>query len=393
MKILLALFTLMGFSGYGQQLFEMPKDVQSRVSSFENLNGLKGNGGKDNQGAKGHAFEPIRAGETKTLLDIKEAGIICRIWCTVFDRSPKMLRSLRLKMFWDGAAKPAVDVPLGDFFGAGLGVATTFQSALFVDPEGRSFQCFIQMPFKKSARITLTNESNSNLMMLFFDIDFTLAPPPTGMLYFHACWNRAKTSMPGKDFELVPTIKGKGRFLGVNIGVNVDSAYGGTWWGEGEVKMYLDGDDKNPTINGTGAEDYAGAGWGLGKFANLYDGCTVSDEKTGQYAFYRFHIPDPVYFQQSFRATIQEIGGGMDAAVKALIAAGVPAIPVTVADVSGGLGFTGLRDGGMKLSDPNFPSGWMNFYRVDDYSATAYFYFDSPTDDLKELAPVSERIN
>ena len=83
----------------------------------------------------------------------------------------------------------------------------------------------------------------------------------------------------------------------------------------------------------------------------------------------------------------------MDAAVKALIAAGVPAIPVTVADVSGGLGFTGLRDGGMKLSDPNFPSGWMNFYRVDDYSATAYFYFDSPTDDLKELAPVSERIN
>ena len=338
-----------------QQLYEMPKGAQSRVSSFENMNGVKGNGGRENNGAKGHAFEQVKAGETKTLLDIKGAGVIGRIWCTASDRSPEMLRSLRIKIYWEGAMKPAVDVPLGDFFCAGLGIMTAFQSTLFADPEGRSLICYIPMPYRKGAKITVTNEGSKNLDLFFFDIDFTeISKPPSDMLYFHAFWNRAKKISLGSDFELLPTIKGRGRFIGANIGVNTDSSYGSTWWGEGEVKMFLDGDSSHPTINGTGAEDYAGSGWGLGTFANLYDGCTVADEKNGRYCFYRFHIPDPVYFQKSFRATIQEMGGGPDSLVQSLKTKGLPLIPVTTS------------------------FGWTNFFRINDYSATSYFYLDRP---------------
>ena len=373
-----------------QELFAMPKGAESAVSSFENLNGLKGQGGKSNTGAKGHAFESLKAGESKTLLDIRSAGIIQRMWVTIDDRTPMMLRSLRLRMYWDGADKPAVDVPFGDFFCVGLGRPVAFQSALFTNPEGKSFNCYIPMPFKKGARVVLSNENSADLNLLFFDIDFTrLAEPPKDMLYFHACWNRSIHSVPGKDFELLPTIMGKGRFLGVNVGVNVDSSYAQTWWGEGEVKFYIDGDSAHPTINGTGSEDYIGTGWGEGSFAHLYQGCTIADGPKGQYAFYRFHIPDPIYFQDHFKAAIQEMGGGFNDQVKTIKAKGVPLTPVSL---SGEHEFTMLMGKPQSLSDGDFPKGWVNFYRVDDYSATAYFYLDKPVSNLKELAPVKERI-
>jgi hypothetical protein len=384
--ITVILFFALGASA--QELYKMPEGVQSRVSSFENLNGVKGGGGRTNKGAKGNAFEPVKAGETKPLLETGGAGIINRIWITVDDRSVQMLRSLRLRMYWDGSAKPAVDVPLGDFFSAGTGQLVTFQSALFANPEGRSFNCYIPMPFKNGARITLTNESDKGVT-LFYDIDFTaLQSAPRDMLYFHACWTRKRQNTPGEDIELLPAITGKGRFLGVSVGVHVDSAYGNTWWGEGEVKMYIDGDSTNPTINGTGTEDYIGTGWGEGRFSNLYQGCTVADGGKGEYAFYRFHIPDPIYFGQGFRATLQEIGGGMTGDVRAAQRRGARLIPVTVAADS----FYRLLETPKALSDPGFPNGWTNFYRSDDYSATAYFYLDKPVDDLKELVPVAERV-
>jgi D-arabinan exo alpha-(1,3)/(1,5)-arabinofuranosidase (non-reducing end) len=373
-----------------QELFTMPKGAESAVSSFENLNGQKGQGGKSNSGAKGHAFESLNAGESKTLLYIKSAGIIQRMWFTIDERTPVMLRSLRLRMYWDGADKPAVDVPFGDFFCVGLGKPVAFQSALFTNPEGRSFNCYIPMPFKKGARVVLSNESDSNLNLLFFDIDFTrLTEPPKDMLYFHACWNRAIHSVPGKDFELLPSVAGRGRFLGVNVGVNVDSSYRRTWWGEGEVKFYIDGDSAYPTINGTGAEDYIGTGWGESSFAHLYQGCTIADGPKGLYAFYRFHIPDPIYFQDHFKATIQEMGGGFNGEVKSIKEKGVPMIPVSV---SGDHEFTMLMQSPQSLTDSGFSKGWVNFYRVDDYSATAYFYLDKPISNLKELVSVKERI-
>jgi len=373
-----------------QELYTMPKGVQSRVSSFENLNGLRGEGGKTNKGAKGNAFEQLKAGESKTLLSVQSAGVIQRMWFTFNERSPLMLRSLRLRMYWDGSDKPAVDVPFGDFFCTGLGHLVAFQSALFTDPEGRSFNCYIPMPFKKGAKMVLTNESSTDINLLYFDIDYNvLDKPQENMLYFHACWNRSVTSTPGQDFELLPEIKGRGRFLGVNIGVNVDAAYGQTWWGEGEVKLYIDGDKKYPTINGTGAEDYIGTGWGEGTYTHLYQGCLLADTTKRQYAFYRFHIPDAIYFEDNFKATIQELGGGMYNEVKALQAKGVALTPITVA---GEHGFTRLFEHPQQLTDNNLPYSWVNFYRVDDYSATAYFYLDRPESKLKELAPVAERV-
>ncbi len=386
----LLLLPLLLTKASAQELYTMPKAAQSHMSSFENLNGQKGEGGKTNNGAKGNAFESLNAGESKTLLEVKSAGIIQRMWFTIDNRSPAMLRSLRLRMYWDGEDKPAVDVPFGDFFCTGLGHLTAFQSALFTDPEGRSFNCYIPMPFKKGAKVVLTNESGANLNLLFFDIDYiTLDKAQEDMLYFHACWNRSIHSAPGTDFELLPEVKGRGRFLGVNVGVNVDPAYGDTWWGEGEVKMYIDGDKKYPTINGTGSEDYIGTGWGEGTFTNLYQGCLVADTAKKQYAFYRFHIPDAIYFEYNFKAAIQEIGGGSNDLVKAIQARGIPFVPVTVAGLTS---FTRLFEHPQKLSDSNFPKGWVNFYRVDDYSAVAYFYLDKPKSDLKELAPVAERV-
>ena len=115
-KLIIVAMLLFALDTGAQELYKMPEGAQSRVSSFENLNGVKGKGGRSNKGAKGHAFEPVKAGETKTLLDIQGTGVIGRIWCTVSDRSPSMLRSIRLRIYWDGAEKPAVDVPFGDFF-------------------------------------------------------------------------------------------------------------------------------------------------------------------------------------------------------------------------------------------------------------------------------------
>lgn len=389
-RLLLVLMFCIAGSVSAQELYKMPAGKQSRVSSFENLNGAKGQGGKTNQGAKGNPAESINAGESKTLLNISSAGIIQRIWVTINDRSPAMLRSLRLRMYWDGETKPAVDVPFGDFFCAGLGRTVAFQSALFTNPEGRSFNCYIPMPFKTGARIIITNEGDKKLSALFFDIDYLTADKPEpDILYFHASWNRSVKADPGKDFELLPRIAGKGRFLGVNVGINVNNVYGDTWWGEGEVKMYIDGDTAYPTINGTGSEDYIGTGWGESTFMHQYQGCTIADAAKGQYAFYRFHVPDAVYFNTDFKATIQEMGSGSDSVVRVIAAKGVALIPVGIAADTG---FTRLKDTPIPLTDSRFPKGWLNFYRTDDYSATAYFYLDKPVSNLKELAPVADRL-
>jgi hypothetical protein len=374
----------------GQALYSAPSGATSRVSSFENLNGLKGAGGKTNAGAKGAAFRSLAAGETCTLLDVHQAGIIQRIWVTVNDRSPRMLRALRLRIYWDGSAKPAVDVPLGDFFCAGAG-PVAFESALFSDPEARSFSCFIPMPFATGAHVSLTNEGTTALDLLFFDIDFTsLKTPPANALYFHACWNRTKGEAPGTDAVLLPRVTSKGRFLGVSVAVRVDSSYGNTWWGEGEFKCFLDGDSSHPSLNGTGAEDYIGTGWGEGTFAHQYTGCLVADGNK-QYAFYRFHIPDPIWFYRDCRITMQQIGGGYAGEVRRLQQTGARLQPISV---SGPKGFIGLLEAGTEpaVAAKADDHDWMNFFRSDDYSATAYFYLDKPVSNLPPLAPIHDRL-
>jgi hypothetical protein len=392
--MLLAIFLFFICTAHAQELYIMPKgNPTSHMSSFENLNGVKGQGGISNQSAKGNAFESLPAGKSKTLLNIKGAGTIQRMWFTVRNREPKQLRSLRLQIFWDNAAKPAVDVPFGDFFSVGLGRTTIFESALFSSPEGRSFNCYIPMPFKNAARVVLNNEGAVDEMLLFYDIDFIrVNAQPADMLYFHAYWHRQKSSAIGACFDVLPNITGKGRYLGANIGVNADTSYRGSWFGEGEVKMYIDDDTKYPTINGTGTEDYIGTGWGQGVFINRYQGCTIADEAKQQYCFYRFHIPDQVFFYKNFKASIQQIGGADLEMVRGFLKNGARLQPITVANDA--TGFVRLFEGNHPaIMDADFPKGWVNFYRSDDYSATAYFYLDKPQNNLPALAPVAERIN
>jgi hypothetical protein len=325
------------------------------------------------------------------LLDVTGPGIISRIWLTVADRSPEMLRSLKLEMFWDNEAKAAVSVPLGDFFGVGLGRTARFHNALFASPEGRSFISFVPMPFKRGARIQVTNESAKELTHIYFDVDYQVpAKWSDNNLYFHAYWSRDVATTIGRDFELLPRVTGRGRFLGVSVGVNANPVYKDTWWGEGEVKIFLDGDRDHPTFAGTGSEDYIGTGWGEGEFFNDFSGCLVADEKHLQWAFYRFQIPDPVFFESGCRVTLQQIGGGPRATLAALQHANVPLVPVSV-DIEGKVVLL-YREGAVaRADDPKLPDGWMNFYRSDDVSATAYFYLGRPSDDLPALQPVASR--
>jgi hypothetical protein len=372
-----------------QELYRMPEGVQSRVSSFENINSVKGAGGQTNLSAKGNAFESLKMGETKTLLDVKGSGIIQRMWFTIRERDPKTLRSIRLQMFWDNDPKPAVDVPFGDFFVSNLGKTEKFESALFSSPEGRSYNCYISMPFRKAAKIVLINESNSEIPLLFFDIDFILQKSiPADALYFHAYWTRQSNNTLKQDFEVLPTLKGKGRFLGMSVGVFADKKYENTWWGEGEVKIYLDGDSKFPTINGTGTEDYIGTGWGLGPYYNRYQGCPIASDSLKQYNFYRWHLPDAIYFNTDIRVALQEIGGGDFDQVKKLVNAGIPLEPISVANEKGFVRLYELKPV-PNINDESFPKGWVNFYRVDDYSAVSYFYLNKTSSDLPSL-PKSE---
>lgn len=393
--LFLTLFVV-GVLGRAQDLYRLPAESVSRVSSFENLNGEKGQGAKTNQGAKGGAFQPIPAGTSKALLDIQGSGVIQRIWVTVRPGNPSggdpaMLRSLRLQMFWDGAEQPAVDVPFGDFFGAALGRQVAFQSALFSNPEARSFNCYIPMPFRTGARVVVKNESAVDVSRLFFEIDYLLQPVSADALYFHAFWSRQRRSAIGQDFELLPRVEGRGRFLGTFVGVNLNPAYPGTWYGEGEVKMFLDGDTEHPTIAGTGKEDYIGTGWGEGVFTHLYQGCTLADTQAGQYAFYRFHVPDAIYFRQNLRVILQQIGGGNRDTVVDLLNKGVALRPISAAYDDWFLPFLDLPQP-PDLSSPKFIKTWINFYRTDDYSATSYFYLDRPTHSLPALPTVPERL-
>jgi len=364
-------------SADAQALYEMPVGVESRWASGENPTGAKGKGGQAMGGRKGSPTVPIKAGESRVLAEATgTSGMVRRIWMTFPDRSPQMLRSLKIEIYWDGAAKPAVSAPVGDFFGIGLGQKVAFQSAFFSDPEGRSFNCVIPMPFKNGMRVVMVNESSNNLDELFYEVDYTLGDRhPASMLYLHAHYRRENPTVIQKDYEILPKIEGRGRYLGANIGVIVNSKeYFNTWWGEGEVKIFLDGDNTLPTLAGTGAEDYIGTAWGQGQFAHEYQGSPVADEKNMRWAFYRYHVLDPIYFNRDARVTIQQIGylaphsrGQIIENKRTLYRAGPGLVPMDT-----------TKEG--------------KFERSDDYSSCVYFYLDKPFNDLPAIDPVARRI-
>ena len=367
-----ALF-LVACSLAAQPLYTVPQGVETRWASPENPSGERGKGGQTNAGRKGRAYVPVKAGERLTLAEVRgSSGTVRRIWVTINKRTPQMLRGLKIEMYWDGASRPAVRAPLGDFFGMGLGRIFTFESALFSSPEGRSFNCNIPMPFRTGMKIVIANESGADLGLLYYDVDYTLGDKhDSDALYFHAHYRRENPTRLQQDYELLPRVTGRGRFLGVNAGVIVnEQMYASTWWGEGEVKIFLDGDKELPTLNGTGTEDYIGTGWGQGRYSNLYQGCPFAEGN--RFCFYRYHVPDPVYFQQEVRVTIQQIGHVPKAKLDELQKTGAP-----------------IYEAGPGLVAKKTSEGL--FERQDDWSSCAYFYLDRPENNLPDIDPVELR--
>jgi Protein of unknown function (DUF2961) len=366
---------------HAQALYVVPDGVETRWASPENPTGERGKGGTVNAGRKGSPFFVLKAGESRTLAEVKGgSGMVRRLWMTLNDRSAKLLRGMRIDMYWDGAKTPAVSAPVGDFFGVGLGRIVPFQSALFSSPEGRSFNASVPMPFRNGMRIVLTNETDQDQPQVYYDVDYTLGDRhASDVLYFHATFRRENPTTLQKDYELLPHINGKGRYLGTNVGVIVDGKrYGQSWWGEGEVKIYLDGDKALPGLSGTGTEDYIGTGYGQGAYSHQYQGAPIADHDKQRYAFYRYHVNDPVYFRQEIRVTLSQIGFIWSDD-------GIPDKPLSPPIYAAG-------EGRRELDLAHMPSQAQLFERADDYSSCSYFYLDRPENGLPALAPVAERV-
>lgn len=385
-----ALIVIPNIALFAAPLYEMKDGVQSRWVSFENPGGEKGAGGTANEGAKGAAFHAIAAGEEKVLMDVTGSGVIHRMWCTLPRRSPRDLRSFVLRMYWDHAETPAVEVPFGDFFGAILGETRSFENDLFSSPEGRSFNFTIPMPFRSHARITFTNESDSELQQFFYDINYSLQEHEKEPLYFHATWRRERYTELKKDFEILPHTTGQGRYLGTHIGI-IGHRDNLGWWGEGEVKIFLDGDGALPTLVGTGTEDYVGTGYFQGEFAHACQGSLLIDNINQYWTMYRYHIPDPVFFHEDIRVTIQQIGGAMKEHVKEMVDKGVEIQPISVGAETG---FVPLLENNppLSLDDAEVPYGWTNYYRRDDVCATVFFYLNAAENQAPPLASLEERL-
>jgi hypothetical protein len=376
------------------QLYRYPGGERTVWFSPENRSGRAGAGGVENLGGKGHAWDNIPTGSSYVLADVHGAGTIDRMWLTIDDRSPQVLRGIKLEIYWDGAATPAVSVPLGDFFLQAGGEMVPLETELFSSPEGRSFVSYVKMPFRKSARLLLVNESGKRVN-LFYDVDCTMtAAQPADALYFHAWWHREPRTALGKDFEILPVVPGRGRFLGASISVLSNPAYEKSWWGEGQVKVKLDGDRAYPSLVGTGTEDYIGTAWGQGAYVNRFQGAPVATwDKGGIWTFYRFHIPDPMWFRDGISVSIGQIGGAPKADVIRFQKSGVPITPVSIDNGDRGAGFVPLLASGRKVTDPRLVDGWTNFYRSDDVAAVAYFYSERPDRMLPAIQPAEERMN
>ena len=259
---------------------------------------------------------PVEPGQTATLLDITGAGVITHIWFTIASQDPMHLKNLVLRAWWDGESSPSVEVPIGDFFGLGLGEYFVYQSALLAVAPIKALNAYFQMPFASAARITVTNEGNAPTRSLYFAIDyieFDRLPADVGR--FHAQYRQAAPckgvvsdgkNLKGENNYVFMEATGKGHFVGVTQAV-LQNENG--WFGEGDDMIFIDG-DAMPTINGTGTEDYYNGAWDFGgqPFANLHQGAPyiVDPERIGgRYCLYRWHVESPIAFEKSIRVTIE----------------------------------------------------------------------------------------
>ncbi|NQT81536.1 DUF2961 domain-containing protein [bacterium] len=296
----------LGVSDVIQKPYLTDTGVESRSITYENRAGEKGAGGKAASklgvGRKGSPAVNIAPGATFELCDIKGPGVIRHIWMTTRGE-PVNLRSLVIRAYWDGQEHPSIECPLGDFMGIAHGRVVAYQTAVHSVGESAGMNIWLPMPFARKARMTMTNDGKQS-SVLFYQIDYTIndkLPQDFGRL--HVLFRRENPTTLKKDFELLPQRKGRGSFVGSVIGIRPLS---GNWWGEGEVKVYMDGDTEFPTICGTGSEDYVGLSWGIQQTPFMYNGCSLN--KDGYVCMYRWHLPDPIYWKKDCRVTIQQIG-------------------------------------------------------------------------------------
>lgn len=317
------------FNGLGLHLGNLSRlsDAKTRSISPENFTGEPGKGGMSTDGpAKncardlgvGWKLSPlvrIQSGEEHVVADIEGPGAIQQIWLTPTGN----FRFTILRIYWDDQEHPSVECPIGDFFACGWGKYAQVSSlAVCVNP-GSAFNCYWEMPFRKRCRITVTNIAEEQ-MVLYYQVNYTLTEVPEDCAYFHAQFRRTNP-LPYKEvYTILDDVRGKGHYVGTYMAWGVNN---NNWWGEGEIKFYMDSDDEFPTICGTGTEDYFCGSYnfdvgkengGYREFTTPYAGlCQVLRpdglyQSNTRFGMYRWHIMDPIRFDERLRVTIQALG-------------------------------------------------------------------------------------
>lgn len=244
-----------------------------------------------------------------TLMDVGDSGVIQHIWITVHNKN---WRRLILRMYWDDQDLPSVETPLGDFFCNGWhGKKTNINSLpINVNPTG-GFNSFFPMPFSKRARMTIENLADEEVPGFYYTINYILTEVGKGDARFHAQFRRTNPLPYKQDYTILDGVRGRGHFVGCNMSWQQNNC---NWWGEGEIKIFLDGDGEYPTICVTGTEDYFGGAWGFqDNYSAPFMGYPLGKEQNGErHTLYRFHVMDPVRFQQDIRITMQALGWRSD---------------------------------------------------------------------------------
>jgi hypothetical protein len=323
-----------GFNGLDMNLGNLSRlsNAQSRSISPENFTGEKGKAGMSTdgpalraardlgQGWKVSPYVRVPAKSTFTLGEIKGSGAIQQIWMTPapIDKT----RSFVLRFYWDGEQQPSVEVPLGDFFACGWGKYCQINSLPVCVNPGSAFNCYWSMPFRKGAKVTLENLDDKE-MTIYYQINYTLTDVPDDAAYFHAQFRRVN-KLPAKSvYTILDGVRGRGQYAGTYLAWEVRSP---GWWGEGEIKFFLDGDKEFPTICGTGTEDYFCGSYNFeNRETKLYQPFSTPHSGLAQvlppdvayrpgqrFGLYRWHIADPVRFQDDLKVTIQALGWMQD---------------------------------------------------------------------------------
>jgi hypothetical protein len=316
------------FNGLGMNLGNLARlsSAQTRSISPENFTGEKGRAGMATEGTgascarelgQGWKVSPsvaIKAGETFTLADIAGGGAIQQIWMTPTGH----WRFNILRIYWDGQEQPSVECPVGDFFACGWQRYMQISSLPVCVNPGSALNCCWEMPFRKSCRITMTNIAAED-MRLYYQINYTLTDVGSDVAYFHAQFRRANPLPYKQVHTILDGVAGRGQYVGTYLAWGVNNT---GWWGEGEIKFFLDGDGEFPTICGTGTEDYFCGSYnfdvgkengGYREFSTPYTGLQVIRpdglySSQQRFGMYRWHVPDPVRFARDLRVTIQALG-------------------------------------------------------------------------------------